>query len=139
MAGAEMVYDHRDENYMMEIKKAYPEGFEVCLDMLASSNLGFDVTVMAFGGRIAVVGSRGSVQINPRNIMQRELEIYGVHVNAATPEELRRYASYMYAVLRDNMVTPIVTLEVPLDQAPLAHQELINRQSSTVGNIVLVP
>lgn len=54
------------------------EGLHVIVEMLANVNLGSDLKMLAPGGTVAVVGSRGDVQITPRDLMQREANIVGV-------------------------------------------------------------
>jgi NADPH2:quinone reductase len=51
---------------------------DVCIEMLADRNLEADMSVMAQNGRIGIVGNRGTIQINPRAAMQKELTIRGV-------------------------------------------------------------
>lgn len=48
------------------------------VEMLANVNLGKDLKILARGGVVAVVGNRGTVEINPRDLMQKEASIVGV-------------------------------------------------------------
>ena len=41
------------------------------LEMLANVNLDRDLDVLAFRGRVMVVGNRGRIEIDPRKIMSR--------------------------------------------------------------------
>uniref|UniRef100_A0A061S879 NADPH2:quinone reductase n=1 Tax=Tetraselmis sp. GSL018 TaxID=582737 RepID=A0A061S879_9CHLO len=52
-AGAHAVVCHRDEGYVEAARAATPrgEGFDVCLEMMASSNLPSDLGLMKRGGR----------------------------------------------------------------------------------------
>jgi NADPH2:quinone reductase len=45
---------------------------DVVLEMLADINLGNDLPILAKNGRVVIVGSRGSVEINPRDLMAKE-------------------------------------------------------------------
>lgn len=54
------------------------QGVNVILEMLANVNLGADLKVLAHGGVVAVIGSRGTVDINPRDLMMREASVVGV-------------------------------------------------------------
>lgn len=54
------------------------KGVDVIIEMLANANLGKDLGLLARGGVVAVVGSRGTVEINPRDLMQREAAVIGV-------------------------------------------------------------
>lgn len=138
-AGAAAVFNHREDNYIEQIRTAYPNGFNVCLEMLASTNLGIDLTLMAMGGRVAIIGSRGTVEINPRDMMSKELDVKGVMLLASTAEDLAQAARYMNAGLENGHLLPVVSLELPLKEAPAAHKEIIDRSHFNVGNIVLLP
>ena len=47
-------------------------GYDVILEMLANVNLGRDLPILALGGRVVVIGSRGSIEIDPRDMMGRD-------------------------------------------------------------------
>ncbi|CAE7526040.1 CRYZ, partial [Symbiodinium microadriaticum] len=138
-AGAEAVYNHSDKSYVADIKTTYPNGFDICLEMLASSNLGIDLPLMAPKGRVAVIGSRGLVEINPRDLMSKELEVHGVALLQSTAADLKRAGSYINACLEQGTLDPQVSLLLPLEKANEAHVEVITRSKVRVGNIVLVP
>ncbi len=70
--GAEQVLDHRAPNYLEELAKLTVGGPEVILEMLANENLAKDLSVIAKRGRIVIIGNRGPVEINPRDMMARE-------------------------------------------------------------------
>lgn len=57
--------------------------------MLANVNLQNDLEMMACGGRTVVVGNRGSIEINPRLMMQKESSIVGCMLLGATEVRLR--------------------------------------------------
>jgi NADPH:quinone reductase len=114
-------------------------GFDLCIEMLASTNLGIDLTLMSQNGRVVCVGSRGPVNINPRDIMSRELQISGVMLFASSSVELHRSSAFVDTLLRNGQLNPIVSLVLPLENAAEAHLEVIRRSRVTVGNIVLLP
>lgn len=138
-AGAVEVFNHRDPNYIEEIQAKYPQGFDLCIEMLASTNLGIDLTLMSHNGRVVCVGSRGPVNINPRDIMSKELQVSGVMLFASSPADLHRSSSFVDTLLRNGQLNPIASLILPLENAAEAHLEVIRRNRITVGNIVLLP
>jgi NADPH:quinone reductase len=107
--------------------------------MLASTNLGTDLTLMSQNGRVIVVGSRGPVEINPRDLMSKELQVSGVMLFAASSVELHRTSSFLDALLKNGQINPLASLVLPLEEAPEAHREVIGRHRVSVGNIVLLP
>ena len=73
--GAVKVFNHHAPTYMQDILEAtHGRGIDVIVEMLANKNLANDLTVLAKEGRVVIVGSRGPVEINPREAMLREAE-----------------------------------------------------------------
>jgi len=74
--GAHGVLDHQKAGYLEELLRLTGgQGVDGVLEMLANVNLGKDLTVLAQGGRVVVIGSRGTVEINPRDAMARDAAI----------------------------------------------------------------
>ena len=68
--GAHQVFDHRKAGYQEEILQATDNrGVDIILEMLANVNLSNDTKLLANNGRVIVIGSRGEVTINPRELM----------------------------------------------------------------------
>lgn len=136
--GAELALDHHDPKHGEAILAATAgRGVDLVVEMLANANLGQDLPLLAPGGRVAVVGSRGSVEINPRDLMAREADIRGVMLWNISPAEYDEIHAGLKQALVDNTLRPVVALELPLDQAPLAHEKVL--QAETNGKIVLLP
>ncbi len=134
--GAAHVLDHKAPGYLEELLKLTGgRGVDLILEMLANVNLGQDLTVLAQGGCIVVIGSRGEVQINPRLLMRAEGSILGLM--GGSPEAYARAHAAIGAGLRVGTLRPIVGRELPLAQAPQAHHAII--ESAAYGKIVLVP
>src|ERR1700745_3312717 len=74
--GAHQVFDHRKTGYQEEILQAtHNRGVDILLEMLANVNLSYDTNLLANNGRVIVIGSRGEVPINPRELMARRASI----------------------------------------------------------------
>jgi len=112
-------------------------GVDVILEMLANVNLGNDLALLARGGRVAVIGSRGTVEINPRDAMAREAAVLGVLLFGATPAESREIHAALGAGLANGTLNPVVGREFPLDAAPAAHEAVL--APGAHGKIVLLP
>ena len=85
--GAHHVLNHNSQGYLDELMKLTGDrGVDVILEMLANKNLGKDLTVLAKKGRIVVIGSRGPVEINPRDAMTRDADIRGMGVGGLLME-----------------------------------------------------
>jgi NADPH:quinone reductase len=136
--GATAVFDHHEVGYLEVLRAATGgRGVDLIVEMLANVNLGHDLTVLAPGGRVIVVGSRGSVEINPRNLMLREADIRGIMLSGAQPEELAEIYADLNTKFQEGLATPIVAKEFPLAEASAAHTAVMSPGAH--GKIVLVP
>lgn len=136
--GAHHVLDHKSPAYLQELMAlTRGRGADVILEMLANANLGKDLTVLAQGGRVVVIGSRGTVEINPRDAMARDAAILGMVLMNATEQELAGIHAALVAGLENGTLRPIVGQEIPLAEAPRAHQAVM--EPGAFGKIVLIP
>ena len=62
-------------------------GVDIILEMLANVNLAHDTKLLTNNGRVIVIGSRGEVTINPRELMGRRASIRALVLWSITPEE----------------------------------------------------
>jgi NADPH2:quinone reductase len=123
------------EKQVMEITGN--RGVDLIPEMLANVNLAKDLTMLAPGGRVVVIGNRGTIEINPRDAMAREASILGLILFAATEAELREMHAAIVAGLENGTLHPIVRIELPLAEAPKAHQLVM--ETGAYGKIVLIP
>jgi len=132
--GAHHVVDHADFEGALRLS---PEGkgFDVILEMLANVNLGRDLPLLARGGRVVVVGSRGSVEIDPRALMSRDAAVLGMVLFNASPAETRTLWAGVEALLERAALVPVVGRRLPLAEAPRAHREVLSGKA--LGKIVL--
>ena len=112
-------------------------GVDVVLEMLANVNLAKDLTILAPRGRVIVIGSRGGIEILPRETMRRDADIRGMTLMNATQDELASIHAALTAGLRNGTLRPIIQAELPLAEAPRAHALVMEGNSH--GKIVLVP
>lgn len=136
--GAHHVLDHRAPDYLKQLHELTGgHGVDVIVEMLSNVNLGKDLTVLAKNGRVAVVGSRGSVEINPRDAMSRDAAILGVMLGNTPPKDLASIHAALFAGLQDGTLRPVVGKELPLAEAAAAHKDVM--EPGAHGKIVLVP
>ncbi len=135
--GAHHVLDHRAPDYLKQLMELTGgRGVDVIIELLANVNLGKDLTVLAQGGRVCVIGSRGPVEINPRDAMARDAAILGVMRDNATPRELAGIHDALIAGLANGTLRPVVGREFPLAEAAQAHRAVM--EPGAHGKIVLV-
>ena len=136
--GAHHVFDHKEPGYPDKILSlTVGRGVDVIIEMLANVNLGKDLTMLAPEGRVVVIGSRGTVEINPRDAMGKESAVLGMLVMNASEKDNKRMHAAIRAGLENKSLRPVVAREMPLDQAVQSHYAVIEK--STLGKIVLIP
>jgi len=137
--GAHYALDHHAADLPEQLAKLTEgKGVDVIVEMLANKNLGKDLTLLAKLGRVVVVGSRGSVDLNPREAMVRDAKILGMTILNAPPEEIAGIHSALVAGLENGTLRPVIGQELPLMEAAHAHEEVM-KPSGAHGKIVLIP
>lgn len=136
--GAHHVLNHRIVDYLTRIHQVTGgRGVDVILEMLANVNLGKDLGVLARGGRVVVIGSRGAVEIDPRDTMAREASILGMLLFNVTDADAAGIHAALYAGFENGTLRPVIGRELLLSEAPQAHQALAEGRAH--GKIVLKP
>jgi len=135
--GAQHVVDHRAPEYLKQILDLTGgRGVDVILEMAAHTNLGKDLTLLAKGGRVSIIGSRGPVEINPRDAMARDAIILGVQGSNATEKEVASVHAALVAGLENGSLRPVVGKELPLPEAAQGHKAVM--EPGAFGKIVLI-
>ncbi len=136
--GVKYVVNHSESGAASDILGATcGRGVDVIIEMLANVNLQTDLTLLARSGRIVVVGNRGTVEINPRELMGRDAAILGMTLMNVPPEELAEIHAAIAAGLQSRALRPLVGASLPLAQAARAHEQVL--QGNSHGKIVLLP
>jgi NADPH2:quinone reductase len=136
--GAHHVLDHRAHGYLDELMKLTKgRGVDVILEMLANVNLAKDLTVLAQKGRVVVIGNRGNIEINPRDIMSRTAAVLGMVLWTTSRPELASIHAGIVAGLENGTLRPVVGKELPLGEASQAHRAVM--EPGAYGKIVLIP
>jgi NADPH2:quinone reductase len=135
--GAEHVLDHRQADHMQRaLELTGGQGIDLIVELLANVNLGRDLPALARHGRVVVVGSRGAVEITPRDLMSRDASVIGMTLFNATPDDLRRIHHGLAAGFRTGALSPVIARRFPLAEAAAAHRAVM--ESGHAGKIVLV-
>src|SRR5438034_7431947 len=136
--GAHHVFDHSKTGYQEEIlKSTRGRGVDIVLEMLANVNLATDLKLLATNGSVIVIGNRGEIAINPRDLMLRRASARGFTLWAITPAEEAEIHAGLIAGLQNGTLRPVVGKELPLAEAARAHKEIL--EPGAAGKIVLVP
>jgi NADPH2:quinone reductase len=136
--GADHVLDHHAPNYLDDLKVLTSgHGVDVILEMLANVNLDKDLRALAMGGRVVVIGSRGRIEIDPRDTMSRDASIIGMLLYNISQQEENDIHIALTVGFENGTLRPIVGKEMSLVDAPRAHHEVM--ESGAYGKIVLIP
>ena len=134
--GAHHVLNHREGGYLDTLKEITSgRGPDVILEHLANVNLDNDLSAMAYGGRIIVVGNRGRIEIDPRKTMGKDGAILGMALWNTKAEDVERIYKALDAGLENGTLAPVVSTELPLSEAARAHELIL--QPGAKGKIVL--
>lgn len=136
--GVDLALNHTETDYLSAVMSATDgRGVDIVLEMAAHINLDRDLGVLARGGRVVIIGSRGRVEIDPRQTMGRDAAILGMTLFSVTPAELAAIHMALVAGLENATLQPIVGREWSLAEAPQAHEAVLTTRAR--GKMVLVP
>jgi len=136
--GAHYAGNHGAAGYLDELMKLTDgRGYDLILEMLANKNLANDLGLLAKKGRVVVIGSRGTIEINPRDTMTKEADIRGLTLFATSEQESREMHAALGAGLENSTLRPVIAQKIPLAEAARSHEEIM-KHSGALGKIVLV-
>lgn len=134
--GAIAALNHNEESYLDKVDElTHGQGVDVILEMLANVNLQKDLELLAKYGRVAVIGNRGTIEIDPRIIMGRNASIFGMSLFNATDNQMRSIHAAIYAGLENGSLKPIISTNLPLEKASEAHRKVL--QPGAKGKVIL--
>ncbi len=134
--GAHHTLDHSDPDHLQQaIELTAGKGVNLILEMLANVNLGQDLPALSHGGRVVIIGSRGPVEINPRDTMARDAAILGMALANTTGPERERIHASLVAGLESGTLNPVVNKSFHIAQLGLAHEAVL--EPGACGNIVI--
>jgi NADPH2:quinone reductase len=136
--GAHHVLNHKAPDYLDELMKITEgRGVHLILEMLANVNLGKDLKILAKRGRVVVIGSRGPVEIDPRDTMGRNASILGMSSFNATPDEHRACHAAIGLGLKQGVLRPVIGKMFMLTEAAQAQVSVM--EPGAFGKIILRP
>jgi NADPH:quinone reductase len=136
--GAHEVLNHREADYLKQVMPLTDgRGVDLVVEMVANVNLDRDLDVLAFRGRVMLVGNRGRIEIDPRKIMSRDANVLGMLMMNATVDEYRTIHAALAPGLENGSLTPVVGRQMPLAEAADSHRAVL--EPGAYGKIVLIP
>jgi NADPH2:quinone reductase len=131
--GADLVVNHHDPEHYQQLQQAGT--IDVILEMLANQNLGDDLPLLNKGGRVVVIGSRGTVEINPRDLMAKEACIMGLALGLASSAELIQIHAALNTSAQSDFISPVIAKRFALIDTAAAHIAVM--EAGATGNIVI--
>lgn len=136
--GAHHTLDHNAAEAEDQIRTlTQGKGVDLILEMAAHLNLSRDLRLLAPQGRVVLIGSRGPVEINPRELLLPETQILGLSLFSTPTAEMEQVQAALQAGLRHGTLQPIVRRELLLEEAAEAHRLVL--APAAYGKIVLLP
>ncbi|MFT2098951.1 NADPH:quinone reductase [Marinomonas sp. 2405UD66-6] len=132
--GVNTVIMHNEDNHL-EAFQSLETGFDVIIEMLANHNLDQDLKALTTGGCVAVVGNRGTVEINPRDLMARDASVVGVALANIKPSELSLIAKALRPLFEKGVLKPVIRHSYELTELAQAHEDVL--KSGALGNLVV--
>jgi len=136
---ADFVANHKEHEYLSKLAEATPDklGFDIIIEMLANVNLSNDLPLLKQDGVVVVVGSRGKISIDPRNLMSKESKIVGVALFSSSDADWNENICAVLNGLKNKQLTPIVgKVYTGLEEAAKAQKDIIEAGGSR-GKLVI--
>ncbi|HEY0189330.1 MAG TPA: NAD(P)H-quinone oxidoreductase [Cellulomonas sp.] len=142
--GAAVAIDHRTQDVAAAVQQATDgHGADVILDVLGAGGLGTNLSALATGGRLVVIGtqqgSRGELDLGL--LMARRASVHATALRPRpVPEKERLVAdvrAQVWPMLADGRLRAVVHARLPLAEAGRAHELLAS--GGVLGKVLLVP
>jgi len=134
--GAHHVYNHNHKNYDKKMVEHLGTGFDIIIEHLANINLSRDLQMAKDNARVMVVGCRGSVNINPRQMMMSEATLQGVSLSSSSPQDWKKMGAAIVAGIESGWVNPVVNRVYGLEEVQQVHYDIIHSKGAK-GKLVI--
>jgi NADPH2:quinone reductase len=114
----------------------YESKVDIIIECLANVNLGNDLKWLAKNGRVVVVGNRGEVAINPRDLMRCEGSILGM-VGPGSADDKKKIDAAIQRGIESHQLRPVIGQVFSIEQIRAAHAEVLSHSKGTRGKIVV--
>lgn len=135
--GADYALNHTSDNNKDELLDITDDqGPDVIVEMLANKNLEIDMQIIAKHGRVVIIGSRDTIEVNPRNLMTNEATVTGMTFTSPTQKAMNEVYFGLNAFLETGAIDPLIGDEFTLDEPIEAHKALM--ESSGNGRTIFI-
>jgi putative PIG3 family NAD(P)H quinone oxidoreductase len=142
--GADLVIDYTTDDFVAATKDFTDgTGADVVLDIVGAKYLARNVEVLAFNGRITVIGLQGgrTAELDLGLLMARRGSISSTSLRARPPADKARIVAGVrrdiWPLVEAGAIKPIIHITMPLSEAAEAHR--LMESSDHLGKILLLP
>jgi putative PIG3 family NAD(P)H quinone oxidoreductase len=140
--GATILVDYRQQDFVEELRTATGgHGADVILDNMGAAYLPRNVTALATGGRLVVIGLQGgrTGQLDLGTLLTKRASVHATSLRGRPAAEkaavVAAVAEHVWPLIADGSVRPVIDRSFPLDQVADAHRWV--EASSHVGKVLL--
>jgi putative PIG3 family NAD(P)H quinone oxidoreductase len=140
--GAEVLINYREQDFVEAIAtETGGRGVDVILDNMAAKYLERNISSLAPGGRLVVIGMQGGVkaEIDLGSLLRRNGTVHATTLRGRTPEQKAEICAqverHVWPWIAAGIVRPVVDRVMPLVDAPDAHRAL--EAGGVTGKIIL--
>jgi len=141
--GADLAINYRDEDFVAKVQDfTGGHGADVILDIIGASYLARNITAIATGGRLAVIGLQGGAkaEIDLGQMLRKRVSVQAASLRARPPGEktaiVAAVRENIWPLISSGQVKPVVDRVLPLTEAGQAHR--LMEDGAHIGKIVLV-
>jgi NADPH:quinone reductase-like Zn-dependent oxidoreductase len=140
--GADHVIDYRKEDFAEVIRKVTDKrGVDVILDHIGATYLASNLTALAIGGRLIIIGLMGGAkaEINLGALMVKRQQLIGSVLRSRCVSEkadiVKQFSATVMPLFERQEIVPLIHAALPLAQAAEAHRMM--EAGEHFGKIVL--
>jgi putative PIG3 family NAD(P)H quinone oxidoreductase len=140
--GADLAIDYRTEDFAAAVADfTGGRGADVILDIMGGIYLPRNISALATGGRLAVIGLQGGLvgELDLGTMLRRRLTVHAASLRARPVEEkaaiVAAVREHVWPLITAGHVRPVIDTVLPLAEAPRAHR--LMEAGSHIGKILL--
>ena len=142
--GADVAINYRDEDFVAALLNATGgAGADVILDIMGASYLARNLTALATGGRLVIIGRQGGsrAEIDLGVLQGKRASVHATTLRARPANEKAAVVAavhdHVWPLIDAGKVAAVIDRKLPMSQAAQAHRALA--ASEHIGKILLVP
>ncbi|HTS99944.1 MAG TPA: NAD(P)H-quinone oxidoreductase [Streptosporangiaceae bacterium] len=142
--GADLAINYTSEDFVAAVRDFTDgHGADVILDIMGALYLPRNVTALATGGRLVVIGTQGGNrgELDLGLLLRKRASVSAASLRARPVAEkaavVAAVREHVWPLIAAGRVTPVIDRVLPLSEAPQAHR--LMETGAHVGKIVLAP